>query len=83
MGWNLYFQQTEAGTDSDCGHPSRALCCLLRDITLSLLRESPDCPSLRASDEHSFIVRVPLGIYSLSKRGGHAASGCARPTSTF
>ena len=23
-----------------------------------LLRESPDCPSLRASDEHSFIVRV-------------------------
>ena len=37
---------------------ARASCFLLCNIALSLLRESPDCPSLRASDEHSFIVRV-------------------------
>ena len=37
---------------------ARASYFLLCNITLALLRESPDCPSLRASDEHRFIVRV-------------------------
>ena len=37
---------------------ARAFCFLLCNITLSLLRESPDCSSLRASNEHRFIVRV-------------------------
>ena len=37
---------------------TRVLCFLLRTIALAL-RESPDCPSLRASDEHILIVRVP------------------------
>jgi hypothetical protein len=35
-----------------------ASCFLLCVIKPSLPRESPDCPSLRASDEHRFIVRV-------------------------
>ena len=35
----------------------------------------PDCPSLRASSDHGFIVRLPFGIYSLSKQG-------ARPPQT-
>src|SRR6202795_4534403 len=37
---------------------ARAFCFLLCTITPSRPRESPDCPSLRASDEHRFIVRV-------------------------
>ena len=37
---------------------ARASYFLLCNITFALLRESPDCPSLRASDEHRFIVRV-------------------------
>ncbi len=37
---------------------ARAFCFLLCNITPSRLRDSPDCPSLRASDEHIFIVRV-------------------------
>ena len=37
---------------------ARASCFLLCIIKPSLPRESPDCPSLRASDEHRFIVRV-------------------------
>jgi hypothetical protein len=37
---------------------ARATCFLLCTVTPSRPRESPDCPSLRASDEHRFIVRV-------------------------
>ena len=37
---------------------ARASCYVLLNITLSLSRESPDYPLLRASDEHRFIVRV-------------------------
>jgi len=37
---------------------ARASCFLLCDTTLSFLRESPDWPSVRASDEHCLIVRV-------------------------
>jgi len=37
---------------------ARASCFLLCTITPSRPGESPDCPSLRASNEHSFIVRV-------------------------
>ena len=37
---------------------ARASCFLVCIIKPSLPRESPDCPSLRASDEHRFIVRV-------------------------
>ena len=37
---------------------ARASCFLLCTIKPSPPRESPDCPSLRASDEHRFIVRV-------------------------
>jgi hypothetical protein len=37
---------------------ARASCFLFCIIKPSLPRESPDCPSLRASDEHRFIVRV-------------------------
>src|SRR6185295_2472774 len=36
----------------------RASCFRLCTIKPSLSSESPDCPSLRASDEHRFIVRV-------------------------
>ena len=42
----------------NCARRTRASCCLLCIVTLSRSRELPDCPSLRASDEHSFIVRV-------------------------
>jgi hypothetical protein len=37
---------------------ARAFCFLLCTITPSHPRELPDCPSLHASDEHRFIVRV-------------------------
>ena len=37
---------------------ARAFCFLLCIITPSHPRESPDCPSLHASDEHRSIVRV-------------------------
>ena len=37
---------------------TRVSCCLICSITSSRPRESPDCPSVRASDEHSFTVRV-------------------------
>ena len=42
----------------NCARRTRASCCLLCIVTISRSRELPDCPSLRASDEHSFIVRV-------------------------
>ena len=43
---------------SHCACPTIVSCFLLRTITPSRPWESPDSPSLRASNEHSFIVRV-------------------------
>jgi hypothetical protein len=60
---------------------ARASCFLLCTITPSRPEESPDCPSLRASNEHSFIVRVLRARMIVWRLPSHP-SEAARCTST-
>ena len=79
LGWNLCFQQ--AGGKIRL----RALCCPLFDITLSLLRESPDCSSLRASNRHRRSIKLILPILLAFSpwEGFPCWSRCGRRTRPF
>jgi len=79
LGWNLCFQQ--AGGKIRL----RALCCPLFDITLSLLRESPDCSSLRASNRHRRSIKLILpSLLAFSPWEGYPCwSKCGRRTRPF